>query len=417
MAFISKKDGKKKKTTTTLIDFSQLKNEKTERLSSEIGELDRVLGGGIVSGEAILFSGEPGIGKSTLLTQVAVLMAQKGAKVIYVCGEESPRQIGLRLERIFKTQSLGKEKIAKNFQFITETDVDVIIASLEGVSSKERILLIVDSVQTLTTEDLASGAGSVGQVRESVNRLVKLAKTKQIATFLVGHITKGGELAGPKVIEHIVDAVLYFEGERYHDLRLLRGVKNRFGPTDEVGVFQMTDSGLKEIPDLSFFYSEGVSGKKAKTGSAYAVVIEGTRPMVVEIQALVTQSFLPLPKRVINGLERNRSEMLMAVCQKYLKIPLFKYDIFLNVAGGLKIGEPAADLAICAAIYSSYAGKPLKKKSVFIGEVSLLGEVSSVSRLEKRLKQAKALGFLRVITESNCDKLAKIKKETASSSC
>ncbi len=406
------------KRETKLWKLKEIKMDQTKRTKTGINELDRVLGGGIVPGSVVLFAGEPGIGKSTLLTQIALKLttghraagkafgdARQSLVTIYICGEESPQQVKLRIERLSGEK---KSSSINSLLFLPETDIDVIINKIQDTRYGIRdIILIVDSIQSLSTTDLSGVAGSISQVRESTQRLIKLAKTKQIPVFLVGHVTKKGMLAGPKTIEHAVDTVLYFEGERSGDLRLLRSVKNRFGPTDEVGVFQMTDKGLIEVKNPSSI-SLG-EGFDRKIGSAYTVVFEGTRPMVVEIQGLITKSFAPLPKRIINGLDRRRSEMIIAVLQKYLKIPLWQYDIFLNVAGGFKVFEPAADLAVCAAIYSSYKNKALPAKSIFIGEVSLLGEVDKAGRMERRKKQVRALGFRKIFSAPDFKKLVQLK--------
>ena len=425
------KAGKK---AAKLLKVGEITTDRTRRIRTGIGELDQVLGGGIIPGAVVLFAGEPGIGKSTLLTQLALKLTAgqnlKPRTTVYVCGEESPEQIKLRIARLSGEKKMG----GSNLLFLPETDVDLIIdatnRNLEpcplvpqaaspclaggrarsGRRAKTRNLLIIDSIQTLFTTDLSGIAGSVSQVRECTQRLIELAKTRQIPVLLVGHVTKKGILAGPKTIEHAVDTVLYFEGERSADLRLLRSVKNRFGPTDEVGIFQMTDTGLKEVLDPASLLKPETRNQKPKPGSAAAVVFEGTRPMLVEVQALVTKTFTPMPKRVVNGLDRNRSEMLIAILQKHLHIPLWQYDVFLNIAGGFKVKEPAADLAVCAAIYSSYKNKSLLAKSVFIGEVSLLGEINMVSRMKKREKQARALGFKQVITASQVKSLSKIRE-------
>jgi len=386
-----------------LVRIDQIKEGREDRTPTGIGELDRVLGGGIVPGSVVLFAGEPGIGKSTLLTQIALRL--RSLTPIYISGEESPQQVRLRIGRL---RAGKKESSISNPFFLAETDVDLVIDKVQGSRFKnDNLLLIVDSIQTLTTTDLSGVAGSISQVRESTQRLIELAKKKRIPVFLVGHVTKKGLLAGPKTIEHAVDTVLYFEGERSGDLRLLRSVKNRFGPTDEVGVFQMTDKGLIEVKNPSLvFLGEGFLAKK---GSAYGVVFEGTRPMVVEVQALVTESFAPMPKRVVNGLERKRSEMLIAVLQKHLRLPLWEYDVFLNVAGGLKISEPGADLAACAALLSSYKNKAFAKGTVFVGEVSLLGEVGQVGGMEKRKRQAQALGFKRFLSSSQIKRIGQLR--------
>ncbi len=395
-----------------LLRLNQIKPRSVKRIKTGIGELDRVLGGGIVPGSVVLFAGEPGIGKSTLLTQVALSLgsarpAGEPPTTIYICGEESPEQVRLRLTRLLSDQS--DQSNNSDLLFLPETDIDLIIDQIANCKLQMVKLLIIDSIQTLYTTDLPGTAGSITQVRECTQRLIQLAKTKQMAIFLVGHVTKKGVLAGPKTIEHAVDTVLYFEGERSADLRLLRSVKNRFGPTDEVGVFQMTDAGLKEVINPEILLNSRPLNSKPPSGSAYTVVFEGTRPMVVEIQALVTKSFAPLPKRVINGLDRRRSEMLIAVLQKYLKIPLWEYDVFLNVAGGFRVTEPAADLAVCAALYSSYKNEALSVKAVFVGEVSLLGQVNPVSREDKRQKQAQALGLTDFYSDRNITSITQLK--------
>jgi DNA repair protein RadA/Sms len=367
----------------TPVRANTIKKESFTRLATGINELDRVLGGGIVPGQVALFAGEPGIGKSTLLTQLALVLTQKNKEtVFYICGEESPQQIGLRLSRL-----AGNQQKNDNFLLLPETNVDNIVAFLQKQPSP--LLVIVDSIQTLATEDLSGMAGSVGQVRETAQRIIRWAKQSQVPVLIVGHITKQGVIAGPKVLEHAVDTVVYFEGEKRQDLRILRAAKNRFGPTDEVGIFRMSSKGLVAVDDEQL----AKSLQQSRVGSALTVVAEGTRMMLVEIQALVTQSFTPLPKRVITGLERNRAEMLISVVQKHLRVPFFKYDIFLNVAQGLRVSEPAADLAICACLLSSFKNKPLPSRSIFVGEVSLLGEVTPVSQLERRKKAASKLGI------------------------
>ena len=411
--------GKKvKKKQAKFLKIDDVKAEETERKSSGLSELDRVLGGGIVSGSVVLFAGEPGIGKSTLLTQLALKLSSNGKskmkngqmKVIYVCGEESPEQVKLRLNRINKKNIDDLD----NLLLYPETDVDNILSKIhESSIINHKSLLIVDSIQTLSTNDLNGVAGSISQIRECTHRLVNLAKNNQIPVFLVGHVTKKGNIAGPKAIEHAIDTVLYFEGERMGQFRLLRAQKNRFGPTDEVGVFKMTDQGLVEVTGSSFINSE--EKLQDKIGSSYTIIFEGTRPMLIEIQALVSKSYTPMPKRVINGLDRRRSEMLLAVLQKHLNLPLWDYDVFLNVTGGVRVREPAVDLAVCGAIYSSYKNKPLPAGAAFIGEVSLLGHVSQVSRLDKRKKQAAAVGINQVYSYPEVKKVTWLKNIISSS--
>ena len=397
--------GRVKREKTKFLKVNEIESKGADRVATGFKELDQVLGGGIVPGSVVLFSGEPGIGKSTLLTQIAIKLIETNLTTIYICGEESPQQIKLRIARLRGENKMG---YTSSLLFLPETDIDLIMEKVQGSRFKnEKLLLIVDSIQTLITSDLSGVAGSISQVREATQRLIELAKKKRISVFLVGHVTKKGLLAGPKIIEHAVDTVLYFEGERSSDLRLLRSVKNRFGPTDEVGVFQMTDKGLIEVKDPSSVFSNGEF--TSKPGSAYGVVFEGTRPMVVEIQALVTKSFAPMPKRVVNGLDRRRAEMLIAILQKHLNLPLWNYDVFLNVAGGFKTFEPGADLAASAAVLSSYKNKSFPKGTIFVGEVSLLGEVNEVGRIDKRRKQAEALGFKKFISSLRIKKLVQLK--------
>lgn len=357
---------------------------KKSRLSTGSLEFDRVLGGGIVTGSVILLAGEPGIGKSTMLLRLSENFSKNG-NVLYVSGEESPTQIKLRAARL----GIDSKKIFLS----SETDVDSI--NLQIIENKPS-LVIVDSIQTLVTEDLTGTAGSVGQVRECANRLQKTAKDLNIPLFLIGHVTKEGAIAGPKVLEHLVDAVLYLEGERFHSLRILRGVKNRFGPTDEVGVYAMEEKGLVDVSDPErLFLGEG---QKTAPGSAIVVAQEGTRPILVEIQALVNYSKLPAPRRIASGVDYNRLQMLVAVISKHLRLPVGDYDIYVNVASGYKISEPAADLGICLSIISSFKNKALPAKSVALGEVGLLGEIRSVTQEEKRIKEARKLGFTNILS-------------------
>lgn len=366
-----------------VVKFSQIQGKDVSRIKTGIGELDRVLGGGLVPGSVVLLAGEPGIGKSTLLTQLALKLNQE---ILYVCGEESPEQIKMRIMRLGK----GGEKLS----FLPTTDVDEAIASA-GTPK----LLIVDSVQTMATTDLTGMAGSVGQVRECSFRLLNLAKSSGIVVFLVGHITKEGAIAGPKILEHLVDTVLYLEGDKRHEFRILRSQKNRFGSVDEVGVFIMTDSGLNEVANPSDIFLE--ERQKNVPGSCLAVVMEGTRPMLVEIQALVVPSQLAVPRRVGSGIDLKRLQLLTAVLSKRLKLPLGSYDVYINVAGGLNIKEPAADLPICLAIVSSFKNKALNAKLAAFGEVGLLGEVRQVSFAAKRLAEAKKMGYQPLIHKTS----------------
>ncbi len=461
------------------------------RFSTNIGELDRVLGGGIVPGAVMLVGGEPGIGKSTLLTQMCLLVGlvekagikvkaetnadadidldtenkvdAKGAKekrsvkkvdsqvdqlqskskvgasrsktnqpavkakrnikkssspILYICGEESPEQINLRINRIIKNEQfldssgLGQDSgfisgfIDKNLQFVTSTDVDQITALIQQIRPT---LVVVDSIQTLSTRDLSGASGSVGQVRESTERLIKTAKPLSVPLFLVGHVTKEGTIAGPKTLEHMVDAVLQLEGERTGQFRILRALKNRFGATDEVGVFKVVEYGYEEVVNPSELFLE--NQQAGVPGCAVTCVMEGTRPLLLEVQALVNQSQLAMPRRVGRGIELSRIQVLAAVLQKHTNLPLANFDIFLSVAGGFKVREPAVDLALAAAITGSLNNKKIKKKTVLIGEVGLLGEVRPVPYLERRIKEAKRLGFKQIVSVKTHQKLKNVLKD------
>jgi len=352
----------------------------TNIFSSNISEFDRVLGKGIIRGSVTLFAGEPGIGKSTLLTQ---LVGKIGG--LYIAGEESAEQIALRVRR------LGLN--AQNFDIFESNSVEEIEEYLNRVNNLYKIV-VVDSIQVMAASTSSCGeprgaVGSVSQIKESAFRLIQLAKSLGVAMFIVGHVTKDGDIAGPKLLEHMVDTVLYFEGEKNGDLRILRTTKNRFGPTDEVGVFRMEEKGLKEIKSEEI---NMLGSNQEKIGSAVTVVVEGSRPMMLEIQALVVESFAPMPKRIFAGIDFNRGQLLVAVAQKNLGMPLYKYDVFVSVTGGIKIEETGVDLAVLAAMWSSYKEKVLEKSSVWVGEVSLLGEVKKVKGWEKRKKEAEAMG-------------------------
>jgi len=343
---------------------------------SQIGEFDRVLGKGIVRGSVVLFAGEPGIGKSTLLTQ---LMGNIGG--LYIAGEESAEQINLRVKR------LGLK--ADHFDILETNSVEEIEQVLDKKDNGYKIA-VVDSIQVMSTETGNGATGAVNQIRECTFKLVQLAKRTGTTIFVVGHVTKEGDIAGPKLLEHMVDTVLYFEGEKNGDLRILRANKNRFGPTDEVGVFKMEEKGLREIKseEINLIGSNSTS----RVGSAVTVILEGTRPMMVEIQALVTESFAPMPTRVFSGVDYNRGKLLVAVAQKVLSMPLYKYDVYVSVTGGIRVDDTGCDLAIMGAMYSSFKEKALKNKTVLVGEVSLLGEVKKVRGWEKREKEAKSMG-------------------------
>ncbi len=356
--------------------------EAETRLSTGLSEFDRVLGGGIVRGSLVLLGGEPGIGKSSLLAQVSGRVASGGA-VLYVSGEESPAQVKLRARR------LGVERA--DIRLLPETDV----ASVgEAVRELRPVLVVIDSIQTMTSDALGSAAGSVGQLRECAARFLELAKGEDVPIFLVGHVTKEGAIAGPRVLEHIVDAVLYLEGDRFHAYRILRASKNRFGSTDEVGVFEMGETGLAEVLNPSEVFLEERSGS---AGSVVVPTLEGTRPLLVEIQALVSPTPFGLPRRTANGVDLNRVLVLLAVLGKRAGVGLGTHDVYVNLAGGLRVREPAADLGLAAAIASAFRDRPATPGTVLVGEVGLSGEVRRVGRLPARLREARSLGFARAI--------------------
>jgi DNA repair protein RadA/Sms len=369
--------------------LSEIGAEGSERWPLPIGEFSRVLGGGVVPGSLVLVGGDPGIGKSTLLLQVATLLAATHGPVLYVSGEESERQIKMRAERLQTEQGAA---FPKDLYLVTETNLDVI---LEHINTVRPRLAVIDSIQTVFLGALSSAAGSVSQVRESAVRLQGLAKSSGIAVFLIGHVTKEGTLAGPRVLEHIVDTVLQLEGDRYQSFRLLRATKNRFGATSEVGVFEMAGAGMLEVrnPSEAFLAERLVN----TAGSAIAVTMEGTRPILVEIQGLTSATTFGNPRRTPNGVDFNRLLLITAVLTKRLGLKLGDQDVFVNVVGGLKIGEPAADLAIAAAIASSILDRPALADCALIGEIGLSGELRAVSQLPQRLREAKQLGFRRVI--------------------
>jgi len=369
------------------ISLTAIPSKKTSRLSTKISELDRVLGGGLVPGQVVLIAGEPGIGKSTLTLQ----LADKIGKTLYVSGEESAAQVKVRADR------LGIKN--KTLKFLEETNVDTIVdPDIFGIDSFDGpSLVVIDSIQTMTTDDLSGLAGSVGQVRECAFRLLKRAKEGNIPLFMVGHVTKEGTVAGPAVLAHIVDTILWFEGDKSLTLRLLRAVKNRFGPTDEVGIFEMEDKGLLPLTNAEKIFL--TKARAEVPGSVVSSILQGTRPLLVEIQSLVVPTKMAFPKRVAQGIDPRRLEMLLAVLIRRCGLPLYEYDVFVNVAGGIKVVEPAADLAIVLSIASSFFDKPIAKNVMALGEVGLLGEVREVVAEEKRVKEAKRLGFSRPITQ------------------
>lgn len=357
------------------------KIEDAQRIVTGISELDRVTGGGFVVGSAILVGGDPGIGKSTLLLQAAAALADTGKNVIYVSGEEAIAQVQLRAQRLGLADS--------PVQLASETHVETILATLEHADKPD--LVIIDSVQTMWTERVDSAPGTVTQVRTSAQAMTRFAKKSGAAVVLVGHVTKDGQIAGPRVVEHMVDAVLYFEGDSSHTFRILRGVKNRYGATDEIGVFEMTQAGLSEVANPSALFLD--QRDEGAAGSAVLAGIEGTRPILVEIQALVSPSPLGTPRRAVVGWDSSRLSMIVAVLETRCGVRLGANDIYLNVAGGLKINEPAADLAVAAALISSLTGVPLPKDAVYFGEISLSGGIRPVVHASQRIREAAKLGF------------------------
>jgi DNA repair protein RadA/Sms len=364
--------------------ITEIEAQEGERLKTRIEEFDRVLGGGIVAGSIVLIGGDPGIGKSTLLLQVSDRLSREGLKVLYVSGEESPRQTKIRGER------LGIR--GANVLVLSETSLEKI---LNDITKHNPAVLVIDSIQAVFTSELQSPPGSISQVRDSSARLMQLAKGTGIPIFLIGHVTKEGAIAGPRVVEHMVDTVLYFEGGANHPYRILRAVKNRFGPTNEIGVFEMKDAGLEEVlsPSEMFLSERPVN----VSGSVVVPSMEGTRPILVEIQALVTSSSLAVPRRTAMGVDYNRLSLLVAVLEKKMGLKLYNQDIFLNVVGGIKVDEPATDLGITTSVVSSFLDKPVDPRTVVLGEVGLTGEVRGISQPELRVRESVKLGFHRCI--------------------
>lgn len=366
------------------ISITQVETTNDPRIRTPYQEFNRVVGGGIVPGSLVLVGGDPGIGKSTLLLQISYALSNMKHKVLYVSGEESVKQTKLRADR------LGT--LSDQLYVLCETNMEAIQEAIEEI---EPDCLIVDSIQTVYDPQVTSAPGSVSQVRESTGLLMRIAKVKGIATFVVGHVTKEGTIAGPRMLEHMVDCVLYFEGDRHHTYRMLRAVKNRFGSTNEMGIFEMAENGLKEVNNPSeLFLSERPVGA---SGSSVLASIEGTRPVLVEIQTLVSPTNFPSPRRTATGFDYNRLSLIIAVLEKRNGLQLQHYDAYVNVAGGAKIDEPAADLAVAVSIASSFRDRATKPFDVVIGEIGLTGEVRAVSRLEQRVNEAKKLGFKRVI--------------------
>ena len=378
----------KKKEISKPIELNKIEGKSESKISTGFNELDRVLGGGLVNGSLILLGGEPGIGKSTLILQICNKIKTDG-KVLYISGEESGEQIKLRADRL----SVKND----NLLFLSETNIENIEENILSINPK---LVIIDSIQTMFSEEITSAPGSVSQVREITAKIMRTCKENSITTILIGHVTKDGNIAGPRVLEHMVDTVLYLEGERYFSYRMLRGVKNRFGSTNEIGMFEMGAEGLVEITDPSkVLISER---DENPSGSIIVATMEGTRPLLVEFQALTTPTVFGMPRRTANGIDYNRLAVLIAVLEKKVGINLGNQDVYLNVVSGLKVNEPAIDLGIIAATVSSFKNIPINTDTVIVGEVGLTGEIRSVNLIDKRLKEAEKLGFKKcIIPESN----------------
>ncbi|RLL40778.1 DNA repair protein RadA [Oceanobacillus piezotolerans] len=368
--------------------ISGIESVEEPRIATSLRELNRVLGGGIVPGSLVLVGGDPGIGKSTLLLQVSAQLAEKEMPVLYISGEESTRQTKLRADR------LGIN--ADMLYVLSETNLFDITAQIEELRPA---FVVIDSIQTIYKEEVSSAPGSVSQVRECTGELMRIAKTNHIPIFIVGHVTKEGAIAGPRLLEHMVDAVLYFEGERHHTYRILRGVKNRFGSTNEMGIFEMKEEGLREVMNPSEIFLEERS--EGAAGSTVVASMEGTRPVLVEIQALISPSSFGNPRRMATGVDHNRISLLMAVLEKRVGLMLQNQDAYIKVAGGVKLDEPAIDLGVAVSIASSFRDKPTKPEDIFIGEVGLTGEIRRISRIEQRVQEAAKLGFKRVICPKN----------------
>lgn len=363
-----------------VVTLASVATDQEDRMQTRIEELDRVLGGGVVPGSLVLVGGDPGIGKSTLLLQVCRSLSEQKRKVLYISGEESLKQIKLRANRM--------GEFNEHLLLLCETNLETIRQVIE---KEQPDVAVIDSIQTMYSEEISAAPGSVSQVREATNTLMQIAKGLNITIFIVGHVTKEGTVAGPRVLEHMVDTVLYFEGDRHASYRILRGVKNRFGSTNEIGVFEMRESGLEEVPNPSEYMLNG--RPEDASGSVVACSMEGTRPILMEIQALVCRSNFGMPRRTAAGTDYNRVNLLMAVLEKRMGLPLSGYDAYINIAGGIRMNEPAIDLGIVMAIISSYKNRPVSPGTIVFGEVGLSGEVRAVSMPEQRVAEARKLGF------------------------
>lgn len=379
------------------VNINSITIKHEERFSSGINELNRVLGGGIVRGSLVLVGGDPGIGKSTLLLQVSESVAQSGKKVLYISGEESESQIKMRAERL--------NAKSENLFIMAENNLNIIEHNLEGFDPD---LIILDSIQTVFTPDIASAPGTVSQIKEGTSRFMRISKKMGISTFVVGHVTKEGSLAGPKIMEHMVDTVLYFEGERYNTYRLIRAVKNRFGSTNELGVFEMSEKGLQELENPS----KALISEKPENASGSVIVstVEGTRPMLLELQALVSPTSFGIPRRTATGIDFNRVNLLLAVLEKRAGMQIQNQDVYLNIVGGIKINEPSMDLGVILAVASGFRNIPISGEVAVTGEVGLTGEIRGVSYIEKRISECRKLGFKKIIIpKSNYEAVKDVK--------
>ena len=379
------------------VNINSITIKHEERFSSGINELNRVLGGGIVRGSLVLVGGDPGIGKSTLLLQVSESVAQSGKKVLYISGQESESQIKMRAERL--------NAKSENLYIMAENNLNIIEHNLEGFDPD---LIILDSIQTVFTPDIASAPGTVSQIKEGTSRFMRISKKMGISTFVVGHVTKEGALAGPKIMEHMVDTVLYFEGERYNTYRLIRAVKNRFGSTNELGVFEMSEKGLQELENPS----KALISEKPENASGSVIVstVEGTRPMLLELQALVSPTSFGIPRRTATGIDFNRVNLLLAVLEKRAGMQIQNQDVYLNIVGGIKINEPSMDLGVILAVASGFRNIPISGEVAVTGEVGLTGEIRGVSYIEKRISECRKLGFKKIIIpKSNYESVKDVK--------
>lgn len=385
---------KNKPSSISPVNLSDIKTSKEKTLlSTGISEFDNTLGGGILSGQVILLAGEPGVGKSTLSLHVLQELGNSKQKTLYIAGEESPEQIKHRADRLTLDQ--------KHTDFVQETNIEAIEQYITANISNYSLVL-VDSIQTLYSGNSTSSTGSVSQVSECTDKLVNLAKGYGIPIVIIGHVTKSGNIAGPKILEHMVDTVLYFEGDKKYEYRLLRVEKNRYGSTDEVGLFKMDEEGLKEIKDAKELFD---SNKQPAIGSVFSIALEGNRPIVIEVQALATKSYFEIPRRTTSGFDKSRLHILLALADKLLKLKTYQYDVYVNITGGFTIKDPALDVAVLKALISSIKNTPVNPQSVYFGEIGLTGEIRKVFLQDKRLKEAKRLGFKEVVSHENTKKV------------